>query len=62
MKLRLADSSNEATKWRLTEDPALFGLVIRERGELIEYVSFGEALRRQGRCPVEVLGILRETA
>ncbi|OGV66156.1 MAG: hypothetical protein A3K19_19590 [Lentisphaerae bacterium RIFOXYB12_FULL_65_16] len=32
--------------WRLTEVPALYGLVIRERGELIEYVSFAEARRR----------------
>ena len=32
---------------RLTEEPTLYGLVIRERGELIEFVSFAEARRRQ---------------
>jgi len=32
--------------WRLTEVPSLYGLVVRERGELIEYVSFEEARRR----------------
>ncbi|OGV71915.1 MAG: hypothetical protein A3K19_07395 [Lentisphaerae bacterium RIFOXYB12_FULL_65_16] len=33
--------------WRLTEEPGLYGLVVRERGELIEYVSYREAARRQ---------------
>jgi hypothetical protein len=32
--------------WRLTEVPALYGLVLREKGELIEYVSFAEARKR----------------
>ncbi|MBT3377754.1 MAG: hypothetical protein HN742_06390 [Lentisphaerae bacterium] len=62
MKLRLANPSNETAKWRLTEDPALFGMVIRERGHLIEYVSYREALKRQGTRPADIPGILRETA
>lgn len=32
--------------WRLTEVPSLYGFVVRERGKLIEYVSFEEAKRR----------------
>ena len=31
---------------RLTENPTLYGLVVREQGLLIEYVSFPEARRR----------------
>jgi hypothetical protein len=34
-------------RWRLTTNPQLYGLVIRERGEPIEYISYGEALKRQ---------------
>jgi len=30
----------------LTEIPALYGLVVRERGELIEYISFEEMKKR----------------
>ena len=32
--------------WRLTEVPSLYGLVLREKGELIEYVSFAKARKR----------------
>ena len=50
-----------ASSVRLTEDPALYGLTVRERGELVEFVSYEEARRRLqssphllGRRPVKV--------
>jgi len=41
------DWRETATEIRLTEEPTLCGLVIRERGELIEFVSFAQARQRQ---------------
>ena len=38
--------SERIAGWRLTEIPALYGLVVRERGELIEYISFEEMKKR----------------
>jgi hypothetical protein len=32
--------------WRLTEDPTLHGLTIRDRGEWVEFISYVEATRR----------------
>jgi len=31
---------------RITENPSLYGLVVREQGELVEFVSYAEARRR----------------
>jgi len=42
----LAPNSERIAGWRLTEIPALYGLVVRERGELIEYISFEEMKKR----------------
>jgi len=44
---RRLDRWKTVTGFRITEEPMLYGLVIRERGELIEFVSFAEARRRQ---------------
>jgi hypothetical protein len=33
---------------RITEEPSLYGLVVREAGQLIEFVSYSEAARRLG--------------
>jgi len=44
---------------RITENPALVGLVLRERGELVEYVSYTQAATRQSRAdkqPVRLEG------
>jgi len=40
---------------RITEESSLHGLLIRERGELIEYVSYGEARLRVERGMVPVM-------
>jgi len=34
---------------RITETPALYGLVVRERGQLVEYVSYRVAQARMKR-------------
>lgn len=34
---------------RITENPALYGLVVRERGQLVEYVSYQVARVRLAR-------------
>ena len=45
-RLRL-DRRGRVTGIRLTEEPTIYGLVIQERGERIEFVSFADAWRRQ---------------
>jgi len=34
-------------KFRITENPALFGLIVKEHGEEVEFVSYKEAALRQ---------------
>lgn len=36
---------------RIVEDPSLYGLLVRERGEPVEYVSYREAARRRSQRP-----------
>ena len=41
--------------WCLTEDPTLYGLVTRERGQLVEFISYREASRRLALAAPESL-------
>jgi len=47
MRVLCLSTSARAAELRLTEDPTLYGMVTREQGQLVEYVSYEEALRRQ---------------
>jgi len=58
MKLSVARGDEEKASWRLTENQGLIGLLIQERGELIEYISYSEAVRRQFERSVGIPGSL----
>lgn len=42
----LGQRQNVRTAVRITEEPSLYGLLVREHGEVIEYVSYHEARLR----------------
>ena len=54
MRNRSNESRREPVAIRITEEPSLYGLLIRERFGLVEYVSYHEARLRvaSGQVPV----------
>ncbi len=44
---------------RITEEPSLYGLLLRENGEAVEYVSYSEARLRVERGLVPMRGPAR---
>lgn len=57
MRKRPNRHQNRHVGIRITEEPSLYGLLIRERGEFIEYVSYGEARLRVEHKRVPVMGL-----
>ncbi len=49
MIVPLVSENRRPSILRLTEEPALYGMVVRERGELVEYVSYRVARARLAR-------------